>query len=71
MIFVSQGPSPSGWIGQYYLCPLCGYYVDRNKYDECECGNITIDVDYCRISVNRTPHCEVKVFNASRKKDDK
>lgn len=64
---VSMGPSEDGWIGQYYKCPLCGYFVDRSKYDRCDCGNISIDVDYCRISVKKCPESEVAVFNVVKK----
>ena len=61
---VSKGPTDRGWIGQYYKCPLCGYFVDRSKYDECDCGNISIDVDYCRICVDKCAESEVDAANA-------
>ena len=69
--FVSQGPTERGWIGHYYLCPICGYYVDKTKYDECDCGNISIDVDYCRITVLKTKESEVKTYNVKDKTDNK
>ncbi|EEF60867.1 hypothetical protein Cflav_PD4036 [Pedosphaera parvula Ellin514] len=67
LVFLSKGPGEHGWIGQFYRCPLCGYYADRNKYDICECGNICIDVDYCRVSVSKTPESEIEVYNATKK----
>ena len=66
---VSVGPTSRGWTGQYYKCPLCGYYADRSKYDVCDCGNISIDVDFCRISVSKCPESNVAVFNAVKKSD--
>ena len=67
MQLVSKGPTAQGWIGQFYLCPICKYYVDRTKYDVCDCGNIRIDVDACRISVSKSKESEVNVYNAVRK----
>ena len=64
--FISKGSTDKGWIGQYYLCPICRYYVDRTKYDECDCGNISIDVDYCRISVEKCKESEIEVYNANK-----
>jgi hypothetical protein len=65
--FISKGPTEEGWIGQYYRCPICKYYVDRTKYDECDCGNISIDVDYCRIIVEKCEESEIKVYNVKKK----
>jgi hypothetical protein len=70
LVLVSRGPKPEGWVGRYYLCPLCGYYTDRNKYDECDCGNIAIDVDYCRIIVSKSPESDVCVYDAEPEQTD-
>ena len=64
---ISKGPTADGWTGQYYKCPLCQYYVDRTKYDACDCGNISIDLDYCRISVTKCPESEVEVYDAVKR----
>jgi hypothetical protein len=64
---VSIGPKGGMWRGHYLKCPLCGYLVLKgNGYDECTCGNITIDSAWLRVSVE-TPESEVKVYNATKK----
>jgi hypothetical protein len=68
LILVSRGPTSLGWSGRFYLCPLCGYYTDRTKYDECNCGNVTIDVDCCRISIRDCPESQIEVYNAIPKR---
>ena len=65
--FLSKGPTDRGWVGQFYKCPLCGYFADRSKYDECDCGNISIDADYCRITVEDSPESDVEVYNAVKR----
>jgi hypothetical protein len=46
LIFIAKGPKDNGWVGHYLKCPLCGYFVLKDKgYDECTCGNISIDSD--------------------------
>lgn len=67
--FVSKGPKEGMWRGQYLKCPICRYYVLKGEgYDECECGNISIDSDTFRVTVDKTPESEVEVYNASKKK---
>lgn len=65
--FVSKGPKDGMWRGQYLKCPNCGYYVLKGAgYDECPCGNITIDSDMLRVSINSSEN-EVEVYNAKKK----
>jgi len=65
---VSQGPKDGMWRGQYLKCPLCGYFVLKGAgYDECTCGNISVDSDMLRVAVGKTPESEVEVYDAKRK----
>jgi len=66
--FVSKGPKDGMWRCSHLKCPICGYYVLKGAgYDECLCGNISIDSDYLRVTVLKTPESEVETFNAIRK----
>lgn len=65
---VAKGPSWRGWIGEYLKCPLCGYFVHKGPgYDQCKCGNIRIDSDMFRVSV-QTPEAEVEQYKAVKRK---
>ena len=67
--FVSKGPKDGMWRCHYLKCPNCGYYVLKGKgYDECLCGNISIDSDYMRITVLNMPESEIETFKAIKKK---
>lgn len=39
----------------YYECRLCGDVMHSKvkNADECTCGNLSIDSDYCRVSVRK------------------
>lgn len=70
LTFISKGPKDHGWIGHYLKCPLCGYFVLKGKgYDQCICGNISIDSDMLRVTVS-SPESEVETYNATRKIKD-
>ncbi len=65
---VSKGPKDGMWRGQYLKCPLCSYFVLKGAgYDECMCGNISVDSDMLRVAVGKTPEFEVEVYDAKRK----
>ena len=69
---VSKGPKEGAWRGHYLKCPLCGYLVLKGTgYDECTCGNISIDSDMLRVSVRQTPESEVEVYDAIKRSDKK
>ena len=69
--FVSKGPKNGMWHCHYLRCPVCGYYVLKGSgYDECLCGNISIDSDYLRVTVSKTSESEIETFNAIKKKRD-
>jgi len=66
--FVSKGPLDGMWRCHYLKCPKCNYFVYKGTgYDECECGNISIDTDMLRVTVLETPESEVETYNAIRK----
>ena len=66
--FVAKGQSWQGWIGEYLKCPVCRYYVHTGPgYDRCPCGNISIDSDMGRVSV-QTPEAEVVQYKAAKRK---
>ena len=66
--FVSKGPVDKLWQGQYLKCPICNYFVLKGKgYDECSCGNISIDSDMLRVSVDKSKESEIEVYNAIKK----
>lgn len=68
LVFVSRGPKDGMWRCEYLKCPLCNYYVLKGAgYDECPCGNIRIDSDALRVSVDKIPESEVETYNAVRK----
>ncbi len=68
LTLVSRGPNEGAWRGNYLKCPLCGYFVLKGAgYDECTCGNISIDSDMLRVSVRQTPESEVDVYDATRR----
>lgn len=63
--FLGKGPRAGMWRCQYLKCPECGYYVCKGGgYDECLCGNISIDSDYLRVIVARSDEFEIETFNA-------
>lgn len=64
---VSNGPINGTWNGHYLKCPLCGYFVLKGAgYDQCSCGNISVDSDMLRVVVDKTPESEVEVYNATK-----
>jgi len=66
--FVSKGPTVRGWEGACPKCPLCGCYVLKGcGYDECHCGNITIDSDMLRVHVGNSLESDVETFNTKRR----
>ncbi len=66
--FVSKGPTEKGWEGHYLKCPICGYYLKKGKgYDICTCGNISIDSDMLRVTVQETSEKDVETYYAIRK----
>ena len=66
--FVSKGPTARGWEGHYLKCPICGYYVKKGRgYDECLCGNISIDSDMLRVTVEKTPERGVETYFARKR----
>lgn len=68
MEFVSSGPVDGMWRCHYLKCPRCEYYVLKDAgYDECHCGNISIDSDMLRVTVSITPESEVETYNAVEK----
>jgi hypothetical protein len=68
---IQYGPQPSWPVAEwiYLQCPRCHYYVWTNDYDECACGNLSIDVGYSRISVNHKPEDTVAVCRVTPKSD--
>jgi len=65
---VSKGPKDEMWRCHYLKCPLCGYYVQKGSgYDECACGNISIDSDMLRVSVLKSNESNIETFNAEKK----
>ena len=70
--FVSKGPLNGAWRAEYLKSPLCDYYVYKGKgYDECLCGNISVDSDMLRVAVLKTPESEIETFKAKKKQQDK
>ena len=68
LCFVSKGPQGDMWKGQYLKCPNCRYYVLKGAgYDQCPCGNITVDSDMLRVSIIKSSENEVEVYNAKKK----
>jgi|GEM_PF-3412465 len=66
--YVSNGPKDGMWRCHYLKCPLCGYYVLKgNGYDECTCGNISIDSDMLRVAVKISKENDIETFNAVKK----
>src|SRR5712672_3026802 len=67
----SIGPKDGMWRGHFLKCPVCDYFVFKGDgYDECTCGNITIDSAWLRVSVGR-PESGVKVYNATKRQKQK
>ena len=65
---ISIGPEDGMWRGQYLKCPLCHYFVLKGVgYDECTCGNISVDSDMLRIAIRTTPESDVEVYDAEKK----
>jgi len=65
LAFVSKGPKDGMWRCHYLKCPICNYYVYKGKgYDECTCGNISIDSDMLRVSVSKSLESDIETFNA-------
>jgi hypothetical protein len=68
LTLVSKGPKDGMWQGHYLKCPLCGYFVLKaGGYDECTCGNISMDSDMLRVSVRETAESEVEVYDATER----
>lgn len=68
LVFVSKGPKDGMWRCQYLKCPVCKYYVFKGAgYDECTCGNISVDSHALRVTVSRTPEADVETYNARTK----
>jgi hypothetical protein len=65
---VSQRPKDGMWQGDYLKCPLCGYFVLKGGgYDECMCGNISVDSDMLGISVRQSRESDVEVYDATER----
>ena len=65
---VSMGPTGRGWEGEYLKCPKCGNFVLKGKgYDECSCGNISVDSDMLRITVRHSAEEDVETYRAIAK----
>lgn len=65
---VSKGPKDGMWSCHYLKCPLCGHYVLKGSgYDECTCGNISIDSDMLRVTVQKSKEIDIETFNAVKK----
>jgi hypothetical protein len=70
--FVSKGPIEGMWRGEYLKCPICNYYVLKGKgYDECTCGNISVDSDMLRVAIVKSPESLIEVYNAKKKPNKK
>ncbi|MGZ5506766.1 MAG: hypothetical protein ACXWJX_16235 [Limisphaerales bacterium] len=68
LTLVSKGPKDGMWRGHYLKCPVCGYFVLKGAgYDECICGNVSIDSDMLRVTVQQTAESEVEVYDAVKK----
>jgi len=66
--FVSKGPLDGIWCCQYLKCPKCLYYVLKGaKYDECSCGNISIDSDMLRVTVSEILESKIATYDAIKK----
>jgi hypothetical protein len=64
--------STDGWKGDYLQCPLCGYYVYKgNGYDKCPCGNISVDSDMLRVTIEKCSEMEIKQFESYKISEDK
>lgn len=65
LVFVSKGPKNGMWWGHYFKCPICGYYASKGAgFDECPCGNIAIDDDMFRVSVDISSDSEIECYDA-------
>lgn len=68
LVFVSKGSVDGMWRCHYLKCPKCTYYVFKGAgYDECLCGNISIDSDMLRVTISETPESEIETYNAYKK----
>ena len=62
---ISRGPTKRGWEGEYLKCPRCGYFVFKGKgYDECACGNISVDSDMLRVTIKNSSEEDIETFTA-------
>lgn len=65
LLFVARGPVDGMWQCHYLKCPECSYYVYKGPgYDECPCGNISIDSDMLRVSVDISKESDIETFNS-------
>jgi len=67
VVLVQVGPQP-GWPvrpGVVLRCPRCGTFVHTDRYDDCACGAISIDLDAGRISVSGFPEQTVEIYRVT------
>ena len=67
VVLVQVGPQP-GWPvrpGVVLRCPRCGSFVHTDRYDDCACGAISIDLDAGRISVSGFPEQTVEIHRVT------
>lgn len=63
--------SESGWKGSHLLCPSCGYYVYKGPgNDSCPCGNISINSDMLRVTIENFSEAEIQQFKALKVEDE-
>ena len=68
LVLVSKGPKDGMWRAQYLKCPFCNYYVLKGEgYDECPCGNISMDSDMLRVCVEKCDESEIETYNAVKR----
>ena len=63
-----MGSTEHGWPGEYLKCPRCGDFVFKGEgYDECSCGNISVDSDMLRITIKLSAEQDVETYTAMAK----
>lgn len=66
--FVANGPLNGMWRCHYPKCSKCDYYVLKGAgYDECRCGNISIDSEMLSVTISKTPESEIETYYVIKK----